>query len=728
MKRKDLFLFIIINIATLIIVFKNSLWGQSLLAPTDIAPAFFPQYKYVDPNSSGIPANHFIIDQLTYDLAPQYLIYKSLHNREIPWWDPYTYSGRPLLAEAHINGNDPVRLLCYNILPFELAYNWTLILHSFLCGLSMFCLLKYLKFNNIISIILALTYEYSGCFAYFFGHPWIQASFAYYPFLWIIWSQGIAKNCWLYSALSSIIISAILLSGNIQSHSYLILFTIAFGFGYIITFQNKWKHIIIIMFTSILSGICLASPVLLSQIELFFLSTRHINASFNWLNCFMGVASLSAVFPWCMGTYRTIDIGYIIGSNSLGFQIFIGSVSFILAILATVIKSTTNLPLKASKITSITLLGMYLFICSTPLVRIFYTRSAGLAVTGLIILAGIGCVNIKEYGAKLKKIGWLIFLFFTLLLLCINITVFFIYPKLIPSVKGKVLKSNLNNPISYTQKLREFQVENLSQEISVKNPETIFAYLSICLLSFIFISTNYRKNETYIYLLLILNIIPVILFYQRFIPNHPVKQFHKILSGEEQQKVAQLINNYRLLENASDRSDFLYPGNFCDLYKVHSIYGYTGLTPLNLAGSFSQTIWEKFVDYKYESLSPGKSRGNLSRIITIGLSRFRWDGNLVRSIKITRESLNSITLEIESGREGLLIRTDTYYPGWKAYIDSKAVKIETLPPCFCKIKIPDSRCIVTYEYRPRFLYVGCSISLLALIINIILIFASFYWK
>ena len=55
----------------------------------------------------------------------------------MPWWDPYNYGGRPLLADAHINGTDPVRCLAYWLLPFELAYNWTLIGHSLLAGISM---------------------------------------------------------------------------------------------------------------------------------------------------------------------------------------------------------------------------------------------------------------------------------------------------------------------------------------------------------------------------------------------------------------------------------------------------------------------------------------------------------------------------------------------------------------------------------------------------------------
>src|SRR5438874_261958 len=79
-------------------MFRGALWGKQLLAPLDIAPAFFSKYRYIDPTSGGIPANHYIIDQLTYDLPIQATVYHAYRHGEVPWWDPYDYAGRPLLA------------------------------------------------------------------------------------------------------------------------------------------------------------------------------------------------------------------------------------------------------------------------------------------------------------------------------------------------------------------------------------------------------------------------------------------------------------------------------------------------------------------------------------------------------------------------------------------------------------------------------------------------------
>ena len=161
MRFGAIFAFAAVEVVACCLMFGGAISGKQLLAPIDIAPALFSKYRFVDPASSGIPANHYAIDQLPYDLPIQTTIYRAYHQREAPWWDPYDFAGRPLLADAHINGNDPLRLLLYRILPFDLAYNWTLIGHSLLTGVAMFLLLRRFGFPGWQCVLLAVTYQFS---------------------------------------------------------------------------------------------------------------------------------------------------------------------------------------------------------------------------------------------------------------------------------------------------------------------------------------------------------------------------------------------------------------------------------------------------------------------------------------------------------------------------------------------------------------------------------------
>ena len=149
---------------------KRKPYRKAMLAPLDLPAAAYPKYHFVDPQTTGVAANYGLNDQLIYDLPIQYTIHKAYRRGEIPWWDPYGFAGRPLLADAHINGTDPVRVAVYLLLPFELAYNWTQIIHFFLSGLGLFLLLRHWKFNPLVCLLLSFTYEFAGYFSHFFGY------------------------------------------------------------------------------------------------------------------------------------------------------------------------------------------------------------------------------------------------------------------------------------------------------------------------------------------------------------------------------------------------------------------------------------------------------------------------------------------------------------------------------------------------------------------------------
>jgi hypothetical protein len=93
MKCRSLFGFIFGSSLLCLFVFRDGLWGGSLLAPLDVLSNLFPKYRYLDPQATGVPANQHIIDGVGYDLPMQRTVYESYHRGDIPWWDPYTCGG-----------------------------------------------------------------------------------------------------------------------------------------------------------------------------------------------------------------------------------------------------------------------------------------------------------------------------------------------------------------------------------------------------------------------------------------------------------------------------------------------------------------------------------------------------------------------------------------------------------------------------------------------------------
>jgi len=94
MRQTSLLWFLLGSLLLCLFVFRDGLWGGSLLAPLDVLPNLYPKYRSLDPTATGVPANSHIIDQIDYDLPLQRTIHESYRRSEIPWWDPYTCGGR----------------------------------------------------------------------------------------------------------------------------------------------------------------------------------------------------------------------------------------------------------------------------------------------------------------------------------------------------------------------------------------------------------------------------------------------------------------------------------------------------------------------------------------------------------------------------------------------------------------------------------------------------------
>jgi uncharacterized membrane protein YfhO len=81
------------------------------------------------------------------------------------------------------------------------------------------------------------------------------------------------------------------------------------------------------------------------------------------------------------------------------------------------------------------------------------------------------------------------------------------------------------------------------------------------------------------------------------------------------------------------------------------------------------------------------------------------------------EGNNHLTIEVESEESGLLVSTDTYYPGWQATVNGSEVPVFQTNGAFRSVAIPAGRSEVEMEYLPRTLILGLIISLAGLMLS-----------
>jgi uncharacterized membrane protein YfhO len=78
-----------------------------------------------------------------------------------------------------------------------------------------------------------------------------------------------------------------------------------------------------------------------------------------------------------------------------------------------------------------------------------------------------------------------------------------------------------------------------------------------------------------------------------------------------------------------------------------------------------------------------------------------------------------VLCEVEAKIPGYLVLLDSFYPGWRAYIDGNEVSILRANYAFRAVEVPAGKHQVEFLYRPRVFYVGLTITCLALISGLI---------
>ena len=73
-----------------------------------------------------------------------------------------------------------------------------------------------------------------------------------------------------------------------------------------------------------------------------------------------------------------------------------------------------------------------------------------------------------------------------------------------------------------------------------------------------------------------------------------------------------------------------------------------------------------------------------------------------------------VRLQVESGSEGIVVLSDSFFPGWEASVNDEEAEILRANFLFRAVRVPGGKSVVDFRYRPRSFDVGKLTSLLGL--------------
>lgn len=715
MQSRPGFLFAVTSAGVLLLLFFRAVLGQHLLAPLDLAPELFKHYAWMNPERTGVPANHYIIDQLTYDLPLQREIHQAVKEGTLPWWSSLDLAGRPLLADAHVNGTDPVRLLLYFLLPFERAYNLTQLLHSWLAGIGAFLLLRSLGSRPLHAGLLALTWQFSGPMTLYFGHPWIQGSFIYYPFLWMGWNRLARGFSAAALGASTLCVALVFLAGNLQSHAYLPLFAVAWLTGNCWMNWAQWRRLLPAVAVSGILGAIIVAPVLGPELDLYRQSQRLPAMSFRLIDAAAGPASLTCLFPWLLGTFKTVDLSKLFGQTALGYQLFVGFPVGLAALAALRRRRGADespADLAAWRTGGLLVLG-YLLVVATPAVLFLYTRIAPLATLGMVVLAArvlpwFEATHFPRLGKILIALGGAV-------LVGSSLIAFAVVPKFQPKIEAALVERGATGTfMDEAPELRRAQARRLAREISPANPELLAGTVSILAFGLFCLTPLARRRPVFAPVVWTIGIVPLLVFHSRFVPSHPVELWEKLMKGGPlQNEVSSLpaLGALRFLDSNAGLHQQVFPNCFGHLYGVQTVHGYAALRPatLNSASAVPDLLpGRPLADAALAAPDAGESTLRIVRYPAATSSRwiFRTNGvpvaDVVRSV---RESPNRVEIDYEfpdpgEGKRRELIWTDTHAPGWLAQVAGQSVPLQRFERTCSRVELAAPKGTIELTYHP----------------------------
>jgi hypothetical protein len=244
--------------------------------PGDLLVAEYVPWKYetilgFNPGSFPNKAQYFDTIQQLYPWKQ--LVVSQISSGRIPLWNPYNFSGSPLLANIQSSVFNPVNILFF-LFSMPTAWGFSVYLQCFIASVFMYLFARKLRLGVIPSLLSSVSYSYSLFMTVFLEYNTIGFGVALLPVALYCYELLREKRTGLRIVLFCLSVTLFFLVGHLQVAvvAYLfLLFYILFSqrLSFFVTQKKIYEIGFLILLATVIAGI-----QLVPSIELLLLSAR----------------------------------------------------------------------------------------------------------------------------------------------------------------------------------------------------------------------------------------------------------------------------------------------------------------------------------------------------------------------------------------------------------------------------------------------------------------------
>lgn len=249
--------------------------------PADILAGLYHPWRDIileGYNPARFPTkNPLITDPVLQTYPWKLLVVNNLKEGKLPLWNPYSFSGQPLLANVQSAPFQITNLLFF-IFPFKIAWSIQVILPSVFLTLFMYLFLRSLKLSQVASVFGGFALPFSGFYIAWLSWGTIITTAMWLPLILLAINKIFQKPRLLWFLILTLAITQTILSGHWQTAFYILL-TSVFYFTFLLTRIIKTSAIVI-GFLSFIASLLIAAPQILPSLEFIRNSAREIDQGY----------------------------------------------------------------------------------------------------------------------------------------------------------------------------------------------------------------------------------------------------------------------------------------------------------------------------------------------------------------------------------------------------------------------------------------------------------------
>lgn len=701
---------------------------------------FFARLFFPEP-SIFITPDYGRSDIMHFNIPTRWAVWNSIRQLEMPFWEPNMGQGFPLIDEGQVGFFYLPNLIMFGLLPFWFAFNLGYVVTFILAAIGTYLLARSFLLSKLSSTLAAVTYSFSPILILRLHHyNFIQAAAIFPLMLWSINSFFNSRRI-VYLGIFSLILSQQIFAGFQQLSLYSLIGTsLFFIYKTVINFKKNGTKIklLLLFFASIILAFLVSSIQLNSTLTLINVSSRlQIQSPQKILSDFpYNPRNLLTVFnPFILGNVN--DATYPRWNPGVWGLFWENNTYFGLIQLILIGLLTLNFLAKKNPKRKLNLLFLYtLFILgilislgkfgpfhpifSIPPISFFRVPSRFLIFTFLsgAIMAAFGLEMIKD---KIKShIGKFIISAIIILAIADIFRSWFNYP-LLAKVKDLKEKPTFLKEIGPDSRIATFgqtsawnsiffqrgwinQADNylffanlMDQNLNViYNIDNIFAYAAM-----IPRRTGYVEGFVK----------------QSIIEKNDSIEFSNLtqnlldLSGTEYAISTKKIVSpkWSLLNSISNNQTEFYL--YFNMTKMPRVFAVSQYEIGNSIGKIAELLSADGFNPRSKVIF--EKQPNFTSSETNGVNN---------KVEIVSYKRNQVIISASLSQDSIVVLSDSFYPGWKAYIDGQETKILPANINSRAIIVPVGNHKIEYNFRPERLNLSIFLSTISLAILIILMF------